>query len=668
MHTESKAFTMKRLYLFAIIVLALYTYAMHTAAQDIPTDDELRQRAVWLKEYETIRSDEARMDSLYNWSRILLNSETEILLLKKMYALAIKHKNEKHILYSLRNIMRCQYNTDYPIDTLLDSYAKIEELNYNTQEYRRVLADAKSYLAYQYIYEGDFVKVYDLANEMLKDFAQVDNYGLMKAHEILSHSYSEIFQDRKALEHAKQALEISTQIGDDYSEAIYLCLAVCNFLNNLDKPEDMLTYTNKLEEFINKEQHRKSPRELDYFRSMQHAYAINYYLSQENLDSARTELEKTLELDSVQLDDTDTHLRHMMIARYYVAAGDPYNAWMQISEIDSVAPLLYMQEQAKVLHILGWDARAYEWQRYISGRIAWAFDETFSNQLMEMETRYNLFNLQQEKSRILRTALIVGGIAALIIILLAVSGYFRERFYARKVEKANNTQKIFLQNMSHELRTPLNAICGFSQLLTDIEMRGMLTDEEIQQYGDIVRGNTDMLSTLVNDILDVSDMESGKYHIFLDQCRPNEICRKAMQTVSYRCPENVKMYYTTEVDDDFEIYSDGQRVQQIIINYLTNAMKHTMEGEIHVHCSTSETPGMLTFSVTDTGVGVPAEKADVIFERFEKLNVFKQGTGLGLAICRQLATLLGGSVKLDTSYTKGARFVFIHPLKENVKS
>lgn len=77
---------------------------------------------------------------------------------------------------------------------------------------------------------------------------------------------------------------------------------------------------------------------------------------------------------------------------------------------------------------------------------------------------------------------------------------------------------------------------------------------------------------------------------------------------------------------------------------------------------------MLTFSVTDTGVGVPAEKADVIFERFEKLNVFKQGTGLGLAICRQLATLLGGSVKLDTSYTKGARFVFIHPLKENVKS
>ena len=105
MHTESKAFTMKRLYLFAIIVLALYTYAMHTAAQDIPTDDELRQRAVWLKEYETIRSDEARMDSLYNWSRILL--QKVLSRLKKMKFLKnirkswlssaqILQKNQKH--------------------------------------------------------------------------------------------------------------------------------------------------------------------------------------------------------------------------------------------------------------------------------------------------------------------------------------------------------------------------------------------------------------------------------------------------------------------------------------------------------------------------------------------------------------------------------------------
>ena len=215
--------------------------------------------------------------------------------------------------------------------------------------------------------------------------------------------------------------------------------------------------------------------------------------------------------------------------------------------------------------------------------------------------------------------------------------------------------------MSHELRTPLNAICGFSQLLTDINSRAILTEEEIQQYGDIVRGNTDMLSTLVNDILDVSDMESGKYHIFLDHCRPNGICRKAIQTVSYRCPENVRLYYTTEVEDIVFYYDI--RENEIIINYLTNAMKHTTEGEIHVHCSLKENPDKITFSVADTGVGVPAEKAELIFERFEKLNIFKQGTGLGLAICRQLAALLQGKVYLDTTYTNGARFVFVHPLK-----
>ena len=278
-----------------------------------------------------------------------------------------------------------------------------------------------------------------------------------------------------------------------------------------------------------------------------------------------------------------------------------------------------------------------------------------------METRLKLFNVQEDKSRLLFWSIIFGSIAALIILGLVIYMYLRQKKNTKRFAKANNTQKIFLQNMSHELRTPLNAICGFSQLLTDKESRELLSEEEIQQYGDIIRGNTDMLSTLVNDILDASDMESGKYHIFLNDCHPNDICRRAIQTVSYRCPENVNLYFTTEVDDDYSMYSDAQRVQQIIINYLTNAMKHTTEGEIHVHCSTTENIGLVTLSVTDTGVGVPPEKAEIIFKRFEKLNVFHQGTGLGLAICRQLATLLGGEVKLDTSYTSGARFLCILP-------
>ena len=652
---------MNRIIFLAYFLLAAFALATDSWCQTNPTEEDIKQQEEYLKRLDAIQGDEERLDSLYHWCRVTLNSPCELTLLRKMLVLAEANYNDTYRLHSLRNIMRCQYNLDYPTDSLLASYKMIAALNLKSQEYFRVLADAKSYLAYQHIYEGDFMKVFELANEMLKDFASVDDYGLMKANEILSHSYSEIFQDKKALHYAKKALEISKTIGDDYSEALYLCLAVCSFLNNLNQHEDMLTYTDELGQLIEKESTRKTSRELDYYRSMQHAYAINYYISKDNLEAAWNEVKETKKYDDVELDDTDTQLRNMMISRYYLAAGKPETAWSYISELDSLAPLLYLQEQAKVLNQLGRSAEAYEWERYIAHRISWAFEMTYAKELTEMETRLKLFNVQEDKSRLLFWSIIFGSIAALIILGLVIYMYLRQKKNTKRFAKANNTQKIFLQNMSHELRTPLNAICGFSQLLTDKESRELLSEEEIQQYGDIIRGNTDMLSTLVNDILDASDMESGKYHIFLNDCHPNDICRRAIQTVSYRCPENVNLYFTTEVDDDYSMYSDAQRVQQIIINYLTNAMKHTTEGEIHVHCSTTENIGLVTLSVTDTGVGVPPEKAEIIFKRFEKLNVFHQGTGLGLAICRQLATLLGGEVKLDTSYTSGARFLCILP-------
>ena len=101
------------------------------------------------------------------------------------------------------------------------------------------------------------------------------------------------------------------------------------------------------------------------------------------------------------------------------------------------------------------------------------------------------------------------------------------------------------------------------------------------------------------------------------------------------------------------------------MNYLTNAEKHTDEGEIHVHVSLDENPGMVTFSVTDTGEGVPPENAELIFGRFEKFNTINGGTGLGLPICRKIATQLGGEAKLDLSHQgKGARFIFTHPVKK----
>lgn len=259
-------------------------------------------------------------------------------------------------------------------------------------------------------------------------------------------------------------------------------------------------------------------------------------------------------------------------------------------------------------------------------------------------------------------------ITIIFILVVALSiiiyMYNKEKQKGEKYKQGIIAQKEYLQNMSHDIRTPMNAICGFSQILCNKQIRDMLSEEEISEYGVIIQSNTDLLSTLVNDILDISDMESGKYRMNIGICNVNDVCRKAISTVKYRCPDGVNMYMTTDVDDAYTIESDTKRVEQVIMNYLTNAEKHTESGEIHVHISLDENPGMVTFSVTDTGEGVPPENAERIFGRFEKFNTIKGGTGLGLPICRKIATQLGGEAKLDLTHQgKGARFIFTHPVR-----
>lgn len=227
-------------------------------------------------------------------------------------------------------------------------------------------------------------------------------------------------------------------------------------------------------------------------------------------------------------------------------------------------------------------------------------------------------------------------------------------------EQSDKMKMYFIQNMSHEIRTPLNAIVGFSQMLSTPELE--FTDEEKQEFGLRIQQSSDLLTSLVEDLLDLASLESGKYTMSLKPCCCNELCWSAIATVMYRKPEGVNLYFTSEVDDDYEIVTDEKRLVQVLINFLTNAEKYTEDGEIHLHCSLVETPGKITFSVTDTGSGIPPEMAECIFERFKKLDEFKQGSGLGLNICATIAERLNGEVKLDKSYTLGARFLFILPL------
>lgn len=650
---------MKRiLYLIALALLAFLPSFAENASEDADFA-KLKERIY------SIKDTKKRLDAAYNLSRDSINTTREVYLLGILYDLASKENKEDDMLYALRNAMRCMYNLDYPIDSLLPKYHMLAEMKLDTKNYHYTMIDAMSFLCYSYIFTADYVKVFDLTNELMTYYPK-DNYGEMKACQMLSLSYSEQFQDSLALEYAKRAYDLSKGDYLDRSYTIYMGLDVLNGMNITKEYSDMKPYLDEMYEIMEKEdKSTKTEIEVNYITAMLGVYSLCYYVDAKELDKAK-EYYDYLERDStITLYAHDMCIYRTMMSRYALAKGDKEKAWEWVEEEYPYPPLSYRKQQVEVLAAMGRWKEAYEKANTIAYLVEEFFNQSFAAQITEMEAKYKLFNLESERNQMLIYFIISIAVLFIVIVVLFVVLYVRQRQYSAKIKRANETQTIFLQNMSHELRTPLNAICGFSQLLTNPEMREFISAEEMVQYGNIIKGNTDMLSTLVGDILDVSDMESGKYRLNVGECRANDICQNAVNTVSYRCPDHIKLYYTTEVDDEFTIMSDSQRCQQIIINFLTNAIKHTAEGEIHVHTSLKETPGMLTFSVTDTGEGVPAEKAELIFGRFEKLDTFKQGTGLGLSICRQLAERLGGYVKLDTSYTAGgARFVFVHPLSE----
>ena len=230
-----------------------------------------------------------------------------------------------------------------------------------------------------------------------------------------------------------------------------------------------------------------------------------------------------------------------------------------------------------------------------------------------------------------------------------------------EARQENKLKDVYLHNLCHEIRNPLNAVVGFAQLVSLPD--DVVSPKEKEEYNDYITQNSSLLMLVVDDILKISDIKSGNYKISKAPAPLNNIGVSVIASVKYRVTDKVKLSFTSDFDDSFMLVTDVRRVQQILINFLTNAIKHTSEGSIVLHCSRDENPGMVTFSVTDTGEGVPSEQADKIFDRFTKLNDFVEGTGLGLNICKTLAQRLKGKVYLDKTYSeKGARFVFAHPI------
>lgn len=229
---------------------------------------------------------------------------------------------------------------------------------------------------------------------------------------------------------------------------------------------------------------------------------------------------------------------------------------------------------------------------------------------------------------------------------------------ARRVAEVAGEQKTaFLANMSHEIRTPLNAIVGFAGLLSNA------SESERNSYVEIIKGNTNMLLQLVNDILDMSKIEAGTLEFIYSDTDVNQIMRELEGIFRLRLEEAdspVRIVFEPCLPVCF-IHTEKNRVSQVLSNFLSNAFKYTKEGSITLGYKVREDD--IYFYVQDTGAGIPARKVDKVFERFMKLDAKKQGTGLGLSISRTIIKKLGGEIGVFSEYGKGSTFWFTLPVK-----
>ena len=225
-----------------------------------------------------------------------------------------------------------------------------------------------------------------------------------------------------------------------------------------------------------------------------------------------------------------------------------------------------------------------------------------------------------------------------------------------RAEESNRLKSAFLANMSHEIRTPLNAIVGFSGILAQTE-----TQQEKQEYISIIENNNTLLLQLIGDILDLSKIEAGTLEFVVSDFELNELMHEKGNTVGMKAAEGVEFIFEPGLEH-CPIRTDSNRLSQVIINLLTNAAKFTQQGSIRYGY---ELRGrQLYFYVTDTGCGISSEDQEHIFDRFVKLNSFKQGTGLGLSICKTIVERLGGKIGVKSEAGKGSTFWFTIPYTE----
>ena len=288
-----------------------------------------------------------------------------------------------------------------------------------------------------------------------------------------------------------------------------------------------------------------------------------------------------------------------------------------------------------------------------------------ANSMMGIRDQLAINEMENKSTRNRIIALSIGIVLLGLLVMALVYIVFSRRRHIKQLNKAyhkalesEKMKSAFIQNVSHEVRTPLNIISGFSQVIADPELTE--TVEERKHMAEMMQKSASQITNLIDEIIGLSLIETTDKINKDDTIQVNSVLRAVINDYQGKVTNETEMKMDSQLHDEFTILTNKNMFARIISALVDNAVKYTADGLITLKASSDGKN--LNISVEDTGVGVPIQEAENIFGRFVKLDSFKEGIGLGLPLSRKLAEQLGGTVKLDTSYTNGARFIVTLPL------
>lgn len=625
---------------------------------------------------QTSPSSEQKVSIYRNLADLSLDKPEFKIYLLKMYREALKTGDKKNMLNALNDIIIEEINFEHKDSVskyteYLKQVATPKELKYLLPLYRMRLFDS---LCYSENREETINEELRNLDSKSKDICQ----HIASTHAMGSSFYFNRQYD-KALPYIEKAMKMTESLPEEYRYAYekFISWRLCLTYAHVDKNNEAIRIMERL--ILLTEQNYKSDYQQRPFYKIE-LYLLQYYsfiISNSRYLTKEQEQfywNKTQQIGKTLVSDFDKYNYFLCANNYYSNNHTKIDLPKAIAANDSLIKYAATLAPQNMPNLYKFNSELYEQIKDFKNALKYLKTshlikdslntEVAQKQLNELQVKYDLNTLNHEKTVLemknKQNMLIFLAVLLIVLITVCTGLYFSWRkekrmkmevkFLHSKAQESEKMKQEFINSICHEIRTPLNSIVGFSDLIMNEEI-----DKELRrEFPAEIQKNTALLTSLVNSMLEVADLDVSEEKL---PCQSTDIISIFVQSMEQLDKKAEIEYKLENTEESLFIPTNAFYLKQVVDHLLSNANKFTQKGSITISYKPDESNKLITIYVTDTGCGIPVDMQEEVFKRFFKLDSFTQGNGLGLYLCQVIVKRLGGEIKIDPHYTVGTRMV-----------